>query len=169
MRALSVLIPVLLLACGSGGPAPTPVEGMEEVCAEDFCMEYPEGWRVEAADGTLVFRHPAHDRLVASASVVNMQFLVESNQGSWPADIESVERDFWAIQQAGTESTRLEELVVEPDGSVRSRGVVEGLVQWHRLSPIGAGPAAVGVTVRAPNVGWEAHARVFLDGVAPAG
>jgi hypothetical protein len=166
MRRSLALLWAVLAACGVEPQAtPPPLEAIAEACTTEFCVRYPAGWQVEEQDGSLTFEHPERPQAIASVSLVNMQFLVETNQGSWPSPVESVERDFWELQEEGTPGTRLEELVPEADGSVRSRGRVEGLVQWHRLVPIGAGPGAVGVTVRAPGIGWEAHARVFLEGV----
>ncbi|MGH8935417.1 MAG: hypothetical protein ACRDXD_03975 [Acidimicrobiia bacterium] len=167
MRRSSALLWAVLAACG-GEPqaASPPLEAIAEACTAEFCVRYPAGWEVEEQDESLTFQHSEQPQAIASVSLINMQFLVEANQGTWPSPVESVERDFWELQEEGTPDTRLEELVPEPDGSVRSRGRVEGLVQWHRLVPIGAGPGAVGVTVRAPDIGWEPHARVFLEGVS---
>ncbi|MDP8958009.1 MAG: hypothetical protein M3N51_02145 [Actinomycetota bacterium] len=162
MRALLLLL-LAALACG-GGPAAPPVEAIQEACTDDFCVRYPEGWEVEQGEDFLNFRHPRGPDLLATISGADMALIVESSGGSWPSSPENVSRDFWSLLEGG-QGAELEELVVEPSGSVLTRGRVEAGVLWHKLIPLAGGPQAWALAVRAPSMAWEPHARVFLEGV----
>ncbi len=156
---------LVVTACGGdSGPDAPDVGATEVACNEVMCAEYPAGWDVEIGETFLSFSHPlAPQSVLATVGRVDMRGVVTGAGGTWPAAIESVVRDLWALL-AGGEGAELSRVDLLSDGSVRSEGRIEGMRMWHRLIPI-APPRAIGVELRAPNTTWQAHADVFLDGV----
>lgn len=159
----SLVVVLLLAACGTGPQAPT-VGSTQLVCADDFCVSHPADWEVvEVGEGFAVFRHPAApDSLVASVGQVDMEGLITATGGAWPQTTDNVVRALWELLDAG--NADLGSLRFLSDGSVRSFGSFGGGRMWHRLAPVG-GERGIGVEVRAPNSSWEPHADVFLDGL----
>lgn len=170
-RFLAVLVAVALVAaaCAASGPSAPPVEGTEVVCNDLFCATYPQGWEVlEVGDTFIRFAHPADpERILASVGVNNLEALVVASGRSWPADAETAARAFWDLL-AASDVGELVDLRRVPGGAIRSQGTYEGGRMWFGLVPTSV-DRGIGVEMRAPNLSWEDHAAVFLDGVLPSG
>ncbi len=155
---------LVLAACSSGPEAPL-VDGVDMVCIEPLCITYPAGWEVvEEGAGFIAFAHPdALEQALATVGPLNMEAVVESSGGSWPAATEEVVRSFWQLlDEAGVATfDRMERLT---GGAFRSEGSYEDGRLWHLLIP-GSGNRGVAVEVRGPNASWQSHADVFFSNV----
>lgn len=160
----TLLLLVVLAACSTGPEAPR-VDGVDMVCIEPLCITYPAGWEVvEEGAEFITFAHPdAPEQALATVGLLNMQAVVESAGGSWPAPTEEVVRSFWQLlEEAGVATfERLQRLT---GGAFRSEGSYEGGRLWHLLIP-GARNRGIGVEVRGPNPSWQSHADVFFSNV----
>lgn len=158
-----LLFVVCVTACSSGVAAPEPGD-TETVCAEQFCVSYPDDWDAEPSDTFITFFHPADPlTVVASASGVDMQGVMEAGGEPWPAPPERVVRTFWRLLEEGG-SAGLGEIETREDGSVVSEGSFDAGRLWARMIPVD-GSDAIGIEVRAPNASWGEHASVFVDGL----
>lgn len=167
MRRLTMAIVLLMAAC-STGPAAPPVADVEVACADEFCIVYPVGWETETGDSYLAFSHPAAPgQAAATISEINLEALVESAGGSWPASTEDAVRAFWRLLE-DADVASLDHVERLTGGSFRSEGSHEDGRLWHLVIP-GSGERAIAVEVRGPNATWEAHADVFFDGVEVLG
>ncbi len=163
-RLLFGILLLVLAACSTGSEAP-PVDGVDMVCIEPFCITYPAGWEVvEEGAGFIAFAHPDNpEQALATVGPLNMQAVVEGAGGSWPAATEEVVRSFWQLlEEAGVATfDRMERLT---GGAFRSEGSYGDGRLWHLLIP-GTRNRGVGVEVRGPNASWQRHADVFLSDV----
>jgi hypothetical protein len=163
VRRLAVLL-LLAAACSSGVAAPAPGEPAT-VCTDEFCVSYPDDWDAEPAETFVTFFHPLDPlTLVASASRVDMEGVMDAGGEPWPAPPDRVVRTFWRLLEEGGPAG-LDAVETRDDGSVVSEGGFESGRLWTRMIPVD-GPDAIGIEVRAPNKTWAAHAEVFLDGLA---
>lgn len=161
-RWVIVLVVGVLGACGSSGPDGPVIEGVERVCHEGLCIDYPMGWEVDTGPAYIGFQHPeAPEEARATIAVVSMEALATQAGISWPVPAEDVSRAFWTLlDQAGVGSlVKIERLT---GGSIRTLGTYEEGAMWHLLVPL-EGTNAIGVEVRAPNRTWEEHADVFFQ------
>ncbi len=170
MRSLAALVAVAALvvgACGGGdaGPDAPAVDGVETVCSASACVDYPSSWTVEVGETYLAFRHPSDPaRVLASVGPVNMRQLVEAVGTSWPAPPRDAVVAFWSLIGGGGDDASLSSIETRDDGSIWSRGRLEGLHMWHTLVPE-LGRTGVGVEIRAPNDTWSEHAEIFQSTV----
>ena len=169
MRHLLIGLLFVAASCATGPAAPA-IQATELACIEEFCLTYPAGWEVDTGSAYIAFSHPtAPETSIATVAPLNMEVVVESAGGSWPARTEEVVRSFWTLLKNADVATfeRLERLT---GGSFRSEGSYEQGHLWHLLIP-GEGSKAVAAEVRGPNESWEAHADVMFDGltVTPGG
>ncbi len=137
-------------------------------CIEAFCLSYPGGWLV-AEEGTrhISLAHSEFPEVVATASLISQQALVENAGGTWPASTQTVVESFWALLEEASVGSfdRLERLT---GGAYRSEGSHDDGRLWHLLIPLD-GSEAIGVEMRAPNRSWEPHADAIFAGVAVPG
>jgi hypothetical protein len=163
VRRLFLVLIFLVAACSPGPEAP-PIAGSEVVCAPSFCIAHPDGWDVEIGDTYISFRHPvAPESAFATIGFTNPEAVVTAAGETWPANNETVARSFWALLEE-TEVGSLDRLERLPGGNIRSYGSYQDGRMWALLVPTDEG-RAVGVEVRGPNQGWEAHADVFFSTV----
>lgn len=161
-RLVTVLI--LVVAACSPGPEAPAVVASEVVCAQEFCIAHPDGWEVEVGETYISFRHPAApESAFATIGFTNPEAVVTAAGETWPANDETVARSFWALLEE-TEVASLDRLERLPGGNIRSHGSHEDGRMWALLVPTDDG-RAVGIEVRGPNKGWEAHADVFFSTV----
>ena len=158
-----LLLFVVAAACSSGVTAPQPGE-LETVCADEFCVTYPDDWDAEPSETFVTFSHPLDPlTVVASASGVDMQGVMQAGDEPWPAPPDRVARTFWRLLDEGG-SAGLGEIETLDDGSVATEGSFEDGRLWWRMIPVD-GPDAIGIEVRAPNGSWDDHAAIFLEGL----
>lgn len=150
-------------ACSAGAEAPV-ANGGDVVCAEDFCVGYPDGWEVETGPEYVSFSHPdAPEQALATVAFVNTEGVVTAAGGTWPATTETVVRSLWTLlEQQGVASFERMERVGE--GRISAVGSYEGGRLWTLFIPLDS-RRAIGVEVRGPNKSWEPHARLFFDQV----
>ncbi len=162
VRRFLVLLLGFAVACSSGVTAP-PVGELATVCADQFCVSYPDDWDAEPGETFVTFSHPSDPvTVVASASGVDMAGVMRAGGEPWPAPPDRVVRTFWRLLDEGG-SAGLGDIETRDDGSVASEGSFDSGRLWTRMIPV-EGPDAVGIEVRAPNGSWADHAAAFLDG-----
>ena len=158
-----VLVAAACSATDAGPQAPSPQPG-ETVCTAQACASIPAGWTIEVGDDFISFTHPDDpQRILGTVGGVDPQGVIAAAGGTWPASGEAVVEAFFDLLDE-TQSAGLDEVRTRPDGSVRGEGRLEDLRIWYRYIPVGEA-AAIGVEVRAPNAGWQAHADLILDGI----
>lgn len=169
MKRIVLLVVLALVgaACSSGPaapePTPTPV-----VCTDAFCLHVPDGWEGEIGESHLAFHHELDpDNTFLTASMVDMEAVVEAAGRTWPIATDEVVRSFWVLleQQDVGEFSRSERMV---GGAIRSWGSHETGDMWFVLVPIGS-INAIGVEIRGPNDSWESHADAVFPSVQPVG
>lgn len=162
-----LVLVVVAAACSStdaGPDAPRP-ESAETACSARACASIPGDWDVEVGDDFISFSHPTDPaQILGTVGSVDMQGVIAGAGGTWPASTEAVVEAFFELLDE-TQSAGLDEITTRPDGSVAGRGTLEDLRIWYRLIPVD-GSTAVGVEVRAPNLSWQEHVDVLLDGVS---
>ena len=159
---------VIAAACGDTGPNAEPPGTTETICADNFCIGYPNDWSVaEAGDSFVRFQHPADpELLLATVGQVNMEGVVTQAGDDWPQLTDGVVRSFWTL--LGETGARLSTLDPRRDGSVASLGSYEDGRLWILVAPVDA-RNAIGVEVRAPNTTWSEHVDVFFDSLQITG
>src|SRR5680860_1436019 len=97
IAALTVLLMGVSMAACGGGPDATPPGEMDEICASNFCMSYPDDWEVvEQGDDYVSLRHPsAPDDILATVGQTGMEGLVNAAGLEWPQPLDMVVRSFW--------------------------------------------------------------------------
>lgn len=148
----------VMVACGSGADAP-PIGGTEQVCIDDFCVDFPDGWTVvEAEERFVSFRHSVEEDVIATVGRVNLEGIAVNAGATWPVAPRDVVELLWSILDGG--GAELGNVSLEPGGVFDSWGVISTGRLWHRLVPV-TPSRGYGVEVRAPNSSWEDHANVF--------
>lgn len=156
MRLIAIVI--VAAACSSGATAP-PIDGVAEICIPDFCVDYPQSWKVvESGDRFVSFSYPEADGVVATVGRMNLEGIVVNAGGAWPVPPRDVIDHFWSLLDGG--EAELAHVALAGDGALDSWGFIATGRLWHRLVPTSAS-RGFGIEVRGPNASWEAHAEVF--------
>ena len=154
---------VLLVAACGGGPDAPEISATEQVCIDDFCVEFPHSWTVvETGPRFVSFAHPESSEVIATVGRVNLEGIATSAGASWPVAPGDVVDLLWSILDGG--DAELANVRLEPGGIYDSWGFVSTGRLWHRLVPV-TPSRGYGVEVRAPNESWEEHADVFRSGL----
>ncbi|NND02333.1 MAG: hypothetical protein HKN91_06050 [Acidimicrobiia bacterium] len=164
VRLLGLLYAGMLViaACGGGPDAPT-LGATNDVCIDDFCVNYPEGWTVAEQDERFVsFTHPESSDLIATVGRVNLEGIAVAAGAQWPVAPRDVVDLLWSILDGG--DAEVANVMLEQGGVYDSWGFISTGRLWHRLVPVTAS-RGIGVEVRAPNASWEPHADVFRSGL----
>lgn len=149
-------------ACGGGAVAP-PIDATDQVCVDDFCVDYPNGWTVaETGELHISFSHPESEEVLATVGRVNLESIAVNAGAAWPVAPRDVVDLLWSILDGG--DAELANVMLEAGGVLDSWGFISTGRMWHRLVPV-TPSKGIGVEVRAPNQSWEAHADVFRSGL----
>jgi hypothetical protein len=164
---LGIALALLVSSCSSGPDAPAVGAG-EQVCADAFCITVPDGWVYEVGGTYISANHEsAPESTFLTAGVINMEAIVESAGGTWPATTEEVSRSFWALlEEAGVGAFERSARMI--GGAQRSWGTHADGDMWHLVYPTGP-TSAIGVEIRAPNGSWQSHADAVFESILEKG
>lgn len=158
LPTLLLALALLAAACGGGPDAPV-VAASEQVCIDDFCVDYPVGWSVaETGERFVSFTHPDSVDVLATVGRVNLEGIAVNAGATWPVAPRDVVDLLWSILDGG--DAELANVTLEQGGVFDSWGFISTGRLWHRLVPV-TPSKGIGVEIRAPNSSWEQHADVF--------